>query len=66
MSCPCGPRRGTVDEPFDALDVTVRKDLRRWLRRLHDEVFEATAILSVVNAHAVDKKYQMRHAKSFA
>ncbi|MBF0491652.1 MAG: sulfate/molybdate ABC transporter ATP-binding protein [Deltaproteobacteria bacterium] len=27
-----------LDEPFGALDAKVRKDLRRWLRRLHDEV----------------------------
>lgn len=27
-----------LDEPFGALDAKVRKDLRRWLRRLHDEI----------------------------
>ena len=27
-----------LDEPFGALDAKVRKDLRRWLRRLHDEM----------------------------
>ena len=27
-----------LDEPFGALDSKVRKDLRRWLRRLHDEL----------------------------
>ena len=27
-----------LDEPFGALDARVRKELRRWLRRLHDEV----------------------------
>jgi sulfate/thiosulfate transport system ATP-binding protein len=27
-----------LDEPFGALDVKVRKELRAWLRRLHDEV----------------------------
>ncbi len=27
-----------LDEPFGALDAHVRKDLRRWLRKLHDEV----------------------------
>jgi ABC-type sulfate/molybdate transport systems ATPase subunit len=25
------------DEPFGALDAKVRKELRRWLRRLHDD-----------------------------
>jgi sulfate transport system ATP-binding protein len=27
-----------LDEPFGALDAKVRRDLRRWLRRLHDEL----------------------------
>ena len=33
-----------LDEPFGALDAKVRKDLRSWLRRLHDEV-GLTAVL---------------------
>jgi sulfate transport system ATP-binding protein len=27
-----------LDEPFGALDAKVRKELRQWLRRLHDEL----------------------------
>ena len=31
-----------LDEPFGALDAQVRKELRDWLRRLHDEVHVTT------------------------
>jgi len=35
-----------LDEPFGALDAQVRKELRAWLRRLHDETRTTTVIVT--------------------
>jgi sulfate transport system ATP-binding protein len=35
-----------LDEPFAALDVHVRRDLRAWLRRLHDDVHVTTLLVT--------------------
>ena len=35
-----------LDEPFGALDARVRKELRAWLRRLHDEVHVTTVLVT--------------------
>jgi len=35
-----------LDEPFGALDAKVRKDLRRWLRRLHDELHVTSVLVT--------------------
>jgi sulfate transport system ATP-binding protein len=35
-----------LDEPFGALDARVRKDLRTWLRRLHDETHVTTLLVT--------------------
>jgi sulfate transport system ATP-binding protein len=35
-----------LDEPFGALDANVRKELREWLRRLHDEVHVTTIFVT--------------------
>jgi sulfate transport system ATP-binding protein len=44
-----------LDEPFGALDAKVRQDLRRWLRRLHDEMH----ITSVFVTHDQDEALEV-------
>ncbi|HEY8788242.1 MAG TPA: sulfate ABC transporter ATP-binding protein [Actinopolymorphaceae bacterium] len=40
------PKVLLLDEPFGALDAKVRKELRDWLRRLHDEVHVTTLFVT--------------------
>ena len=40
------PKVLLLDEPFGALDAKVRKELRDWLRRLHDEVHVTTVFVT--------------------
>jgi len=40
------PKVLLLDEPFGALDAKVRKELREWLRRLHDEVHVTTVFVT--------------------
>jgi len=49
------PRVLLLDEPFGALDAGVRKELRRWLRRLHDEI----RITSVFVTHDQDEALEV-------
>jgi sulfate transport system ATP-binding protein len=40
------PRVLLLDEPFGALDAQVRRDLRRWLRELHDKIGHTTVFVT--------------------
>jgi sulfate transport system ATP-binding protein len=40
------PRVLLLDEPFGALDAKVRKELRRWLRRFHEEIHLTTLFVT--------------------
>jgi sulfate transport system ATP-binding protein len=40
------PKVLLLDEPFGALDARVRKDLRRWLRRFHDDIGLTTVFVT--------------------
>jgi sulfate/thiosulfate transport system ATP-binding protein len=40
------PKVLLLDEPFGALDARVRAELRRWLRRLHDEAHTTTVFVT--------------------
>jgi sulfate/thiosulfate transport system ATP-binding protein len=48
-----------LDEPFGALDARVRKDLRIWLRRLHDEVHVTTIFVTHDQEEAMDVAQQI-------
>src|ERR1700754_1141980 len=48
------PRVLLLDEPFGALDATVRKELRTWLRRLHDDVHVTTIFVTHDQEEAMD------------
>jgi sulfate transport system ATP-binding protein len=43
-----------LDEPFGALDARVRKELRAWLRRLHDEAHVTTVFVTHDQEEAMD------------
>jgi len=49
------PRILLLDEPFGALDAKVRQELRRWLRRLHDDI----GITSVFVTHDQEEALEL-------
>jgi sulfate/thiosulfate transport system ATP-binding protein len=53
------PRVLLLDEPFGALDATVRKELRAWLRRLHDEVHVTTVFVTHDQEEAMEVAEQI-------
>src|SRR5687767_4520561 len=52
------PRVLLLDEPFGALDAKVRQELRRWLRRLHDELH----VTSVFVTHDQEEALELADA----
>ena len=48
------PRVLLLDEPFGALDAKVRKELRHWLRRVHDETGVTTIFVTHDQEEAMD------------
>ncbi|MBU3824106.1 MAG: sulfate/thiosulfate ABC transporter ATP-binding protein CysA [Candidatus Oceanisphaera merdipullorum] len=53
------PRVLLLDEPFGALDAQVRKELRRWLRRLHDELNFTSVFVTHDQEEAMDVSDQV-------
>lgn len=48
------PRLLLLDEPFGALDAKVRRELRRWLRHIHDETGVTTVFVTHDQEEALD------------
>jgi sulfate transport system ATP-binding protein len=60
------PRVLLLDEPFGALDAKVRQELRRWLRRLHDEVHVTSVFVTHDQEEALevaDRIVVMNHGR---
>lgn len=60
------PKVLLLDEPFGALDAKVRKELRRWLRRLHDDLNVTTIFVTHDQEEALevsDRVVVMNHGK---
>ena len=60
------PKVLLLDEPFGALDAKVRKELRRWLRRLHDDMHISSVFVTHDQEEALevaDRVVVMNHGK---
>ena len=53
------PKVMLLDEPFGALDATVRKELRAWLRRLHEDVHVTTIFVTHDQEEAMEVAEQI-------
>ncbi len=60
------PRILLLDEPFSAVDAQVREELRRWLRRLHDELHVTSVFVTHDQEEAfsvADRVFVIRHGR---
>ena len=60
------PKVLLLDEPFGALDAKVRQELRRWLRRLHDEIHLTSVFVTHDQEEALevaDRVVVMNHGR---
>jgi sulfate/thiosulfate transport system ATP-binding protein len=60
------PKVLLLDEPFGALDARVRKELRRWLRRLHEEMHVTSVFVTHDQEEAMevaDRIVVMNHGR---
>lgn len=53
------PKVLLLDEPFGALDIQVRKDLRNWLKRLHEEVSVTTLFVTHDQQEAMELAHEI-------
>ncbi len=60
------PKVLLLDEPFGSLDAKVRQELRRWLRRLHDEIHVTSVFVTHDQEEALevaDRVVVMNHGR---
>ena len=53
------PKVLLLDEPFGALDFQVRKDLRNWLKKLHDNVLVTTLLVTHDQQEAMEIAHEV-------
>ena len=53
------PKVLLLDEPFGALDIQVRKNLRKWLKKLHEEVCVTTLLVTHDQQEAMELAHEI-------